>query len=68
MGVSVKKVTLLEISKGDDGYVITSPLLPELVIGGDTLRQVINDLPAALSATIALYEDKPLRAIALALE
>ena len=42
----------------DGGYVVTSPVLPELVTEGDTLAEAFANAQDALAAVIELYADE----------
>lgn len=42
----------------EGGYTVTSPLLPELVTGGDTVQEALANVEDALDAVIELYEDR----------
>lgn len=37
---------------------MTSPVLPELVTEGDTMQEVMDNLPDAIQAVIEIYEDQ----------
>jgi predicted RNase H-like HicB family nuclease len=52
--------TLFEVKCGEaeDGYVITSPLFPELVTGGATLRESIDYLRDALTAVLEMKDEE----------
>ena len=56
------KVPLVLEPQPEGGYTDTSPLLPELVIEGDTLDEALENVKNALLAVIEAYEDlgKPL--------
>lgn len=54
------KQPLVEVTHEKDGYVLTSPLVPELVTCGATLRESLDNLRDALTAVLALYKDQPL--------
>ena len=46
----------------DGGFVVTSPVIPELMTDGDTIEEIFHNLQDAMIAVIELYEDlgKPL--------
>lgn len=60
----VYKVPLVLTPQPEGGYMVTSPLLPELVTEGDSLDEAIEHVRDALQAVIETYEDlaKPLPA------
>jgi antitoxin HicB len=41
----------------EGGYVVTSPVLPELITEGDTLEEAWSNVPDALAAVKELYAD-----------
>lgn len=57
-------VPLLFTPQPEGGYVVTSPVLPELITEGDTLEEAWSNIPDALAAVKELYEDtgKPMPA------
>ena len=58
----VYKIPLQLDRQPDGGYIVTCPLLPELITEGDTLDTALAHVNDALDAVIELYEDlkKPL--------
>lgn len=56
------KVPLLLTPESDGGYVVTSPILPELITEGDSLGEALEHVRDALAAVVELYADlgKPL--------
>ena len=60
----VFKIPLVLSLQPEGGYVVTSPVLPELITEGETLEQAVDHVRDALAAVIELYEDlgKPLPA------
>ncbi|MDE3074888.1 MAG: type II toxin-antitoxin system HicB family antitoxin [Chloroflexota bacterium] len=62
--VEAFKVPLVLSPQPEGGYVVTSPLLPELVTEGDSVAEAVENVKDALAATLELYEDlhKPLPA------
>lgn len=60
----VFKVPLVLTAQPGGGYTVTSPVLPELVTEGDTLKEAIDNVHDALEAVIEIYADlaKPLPA------
>jgi antitoxin HicB len=51
------KLPLVLTPQPEGGYIITSPLLPELVTEGDTIEEALENVRDALLATIEAYED-----------
>jgi antitoxin HicB len=41
----------------EGGYTVTSPLLPELITEGDSIRDAMENVKDALAAVIELYEE-----------
>ena len=54
---SLYKVPLVLEPQSEGGYVVTSPILPELVTEGDSVDEAIDHVRDALEAVIELYED-----------
>jgi len=56
------KVPLVLTAQPEGGYVVTSPVLPELITEGDTLDEAVGHVRDALKAVVEIYEDlgKPL--------
>lgn len=53
----VLKIPLLLTSQPDGGYIVTSPVLPELLTEGDSLEEAIGNVNDALAAVMEIYED-----------
>jgi len=51
------KVPLVLSPQPEGGYTVTSPVLPELVTEGDSLEEVLENVPDALRAALEIYED-----------
>ena len=51
------KVPLLMTPQPEGGYTVTSPLLPELITEGDSIRDVMENVTDALAAVVELYEE-----------
>jgi antitoxin HicB len=51
------KVPLLLSPQPEGGFTVTSPLLPELVTEGSTIKEVLENVQDALAAVIEVYED-----------
>lgn len=56
------KIPLVVAAQKEGGYVVTSPILPELLTEGDTVEEAMENVRDALDAVVELYEDlgKPL--------
>ncbi|MDP7221004.1 MAG: type II toxin-antitoxin system HicB family antitoxin, partial [Arenicellales bacterium] len=52
------KIPLVLSPQPEGGYVVTSPVLPELVTEGDTPDDVMDNVRDALDAALELYEDE----------
>lgn len=53
----IYQVPLILEPQPEGGFTVTSPALPELVTEGDTLDEVMANVPDAVKATVELYED-----------
>lgn len=51
------KVLLVMTPQPEGGYTVTSPLLPELITEGDSIRDAMENVQDALAAVIELYEE-----------
>ena len=51
------KIPLVMSPDPDGGYIVTSPLIPELVTEGDTVEEALSNVRDALAAVIETYED-----------
>ena len=51
------KVPLVVTPQPEGGYTVTSPLLPELITEGDSIRDATENVKDALAAVIELYEE-----------
>ena len=51
------KLPLVLTPQAEGGYTVTSPLLPELVSEGDSLREALANVEDALAAVIEAYQD-----------
>lgn len=54
---TIYRVPLVLTLQPDGGYVLTSPLLPELLTEGATVTEAIAHVDDALLAVVELYED-----------
>ncbi|MBI5487659.1 MAG: type II toxin-antitoxin system HicB family antitoxin [Deltaproteobacteria bacterium] len=52
------KMPLILSAQPEGGYVVTSPILPELVTEGDTVEEALANVRDALEAVIEIYEDQ----------
>lgn len=53
----IVKIPLMLSPQPEGGYVVTSPLLPEIHTAGDTADEVVANVQDALVAVIELYEE-----------
>lgn len=53
----VVKIPLVLTPQPEGGFTVTSPLLPELLTEGDTLKEALDNVHDAILAVIELYED-----------
>ncbi|MCX7012530.1 MAG: type II toxin-antitoxin system HicB family antitoxin [Candidatus Sumerlaeota bacterium] len=51
------KIPLVLTPQPEGGYVVASPLLPELVTEGDTAEEALANVKDALAAVIEGYEE-----------
>ena len=51
------KVPLVMTPQPEGGYTVTSPVLPELITEGDSVRDAMENVQDALAAVIELYEE-----------
>lgn len=51
------KVPLVLAPQPEGGFTVTSPVLPELVTEGDTIREALDNVQDALAAVIETYQD-----------
>lgn len=51
------KIPLLLTPQPEDGYTVTSPLLPELVTESDSLGEALENVQDAFAAVIELYQE-----------
>lgn len=62
--MTVYKLPILLEPQPEGGYVVTSPLVPELVTEGDTVQEALANAQDAISALIEAFQElkKPLPA------
>lgn len=60
--MTVYKLPILLDPQPEGGYVVTSPLVPELVTEGDTVQEALANAQDAISALIEAFKslNKPL--------
>ena len=60
----ILKIPLVLTAQPEGGYMVTSPVLPELATEGDTVQEAVDNVRDAIEAVIEIYEDlkKPLPA------
>jgi antitoxin HicB len=51
------KVPLVLTPQPEGGFVVTSPVLPELITEGDTVEDAIENASDCLGSVIEIYED-----------
>ncbi len=51
------RVPLLFTPQPEGGYVVTSPVLPELITQGETLAEAYDNARDAFAAVVEIYED-----------
>ena len=58
----IESLQLIFESQPEGGFVVTSPLLPELITEGDTIQEALENAEDALTAIIEGFEElgKPL--------
>jgi antitoxin HicB len=61
---TIYKLPLILTPQPEGGYVVTSPLLPELVTEGDSVDEAVDHFRDALKAVVEIFEDlgKPMPA------
>jgi antitoxin HicB len=52
------RIPLVFTPQPEGGYTVTSPVLPELLIEGDSLELAQANVPDAFAAVVELYEDQ----------
>ncbi len=53
----IYKLPLVMEPQPEGGYVVTCPLLPELITEGDSVEEAVHNANDALAAIIEAYED-----------
>lgn len=53
----VYKIPILFAAQPEGGFVVTSPLLPELVTEAETVEEALANTQDALAAVVELYRD-----------
>ncbi len=53
----IYKLPLVMEPQPEGGYVVTCPLLPELITEGDSVAEAVHNANDALAAIIEAYED-----------
>jgi antitoxin HicB len=51
------KLPLLLSPQPEGGFVVTSPMVPELITEGETVAEALDNVRDALAAVVELYED-----------
>ena len=57
VALMIYKVPLSLSPQPEDGFTVTSPLMPELVTERGTIEEALNNVGNALGATIEAYQD-----------
>ena len=55
--MTLYKLPLVLEPQPEGGYVVTCPLVPELLTEGDTIQEALHNANDALEAVIEAYED-----------
>jgi len=55
--MALYKIPLVLEPQPEGGYLVTSPVLPELITEGDTAREALANASDALEAVLEMYED-----------
>jgi antitoxin HicB len=55
--MTIYKLPLLLDPQPGGGFVVTSPVLPELITEGDTVQEALANAQDALAAVVEAYED-----------
>ena len=53
----IAKIPLILDPQPEGGYVVTSPLLPELVTEGDDVSEALTNAEDAFAAVLEMYEE-----------
>ena len=53
----IYRVPLVLAPQPEGGYTVTSPLLPELVTEGDTVKEALANVEDAVAAVVEAYRD-----------
>ncbi len=51
------KLPLVLSPQPEGGFVVTSPMIPELLTEGETVAEALDNVRDALAAVVELYED-----------
>jgi antitoxin HicB len=51
------KIPLVITPQSESGFMVTSPILPELVTEGDSIEEVLINVQDALQAIVEAYQD-----------
>ena len=51
------KLPLVLSPQPEGGFVVTSPMVPELLTEGETVAEALDNVRDALAAVVELYED-----------
>lgn len=56
----IRRLPLVFTPQPEGGFTVTSPVLPELVTEGDTIKEAFGNVSDALAAVLELYEEEGL--------
>ena len=54
----IRRLPLIFVPQPEGGFTVTSPVLPELVTEGDTLKEASGNVRDALAAVLELYAEE----------
>ena len=54
----IARIPLVLEPQSEGGYVVTSPLLPELITEGDSVSEALANAEDAFAAVVEIYEDQ----------
>ena len=54
----IAKIPLVLEPQPEGGYVVTSPLLPELITEGGSVSEALANAEDAFAAVVEIYEDQ----------
>lgn len=51
------KIPIILTPEAEGGFTVTSPVLPELITGGDTTEEILENVADAFRVVLEIYED-----------